>query len=290
MKALKISFVLLYVLIGTAPLLWMGVTAFKHQTDATSRIAKFIPSATDREAAGYEDSHAFAVSSDGFANLSEPRRGGAISFWQCLWSSVLISGVSTVMAVMLGTCCAYGFSRFRVPGSKDWLFFILSTRFMPPLAVVAPVFLMYTELGLTDTHTGLIILYIAFNLSLAVWLMKGFIDDIPKAFEEAALIDGYSRFQAFYKIILPQARTGMAVTAVFCLIASWNELGFAMTLNRGSAVTIPTFFEGMKGRTEGIPWPEVAAGALLFVVPIIVFTILVRKHLLRGVTFGTVKG
>ena len=112
MKALKISFVLLYVLIGTAPLLWMGITAFKHQTDATSRIAKFIPSATDREAAGYEDSHAFAVSSDGFANLSEPRRGGAISFWQCLWSSVLISGVSTVMAVMLGTCCAYGFSRF----------------------------------------------------------------------------------------------------------------------------------------------------------------------------------
>ena len=290
MKGLKISFVLFYVLIGTAPLIWMGLTAFKHQTDATSRIAKYVPAVTDRQAAGYEESNAFAVSGDGFANLGEPRRGGEISFWQCFWSSVIISGFSTVMAVMLGTCCAYGFSRFRVPGSKDWLFFILSTRFMPPLAVVAPVFLMYTELGLTDTHTGLIILYIAFNLSLAVWLMKGFIDDIPKAFEEAALIDGYSRFQAFYKIILPQARTGMAVTAVFCLIASWNELGFAMTLNRGDAVTIPTFFEGMKGRTEGIPWPEVAAGALLFVVPIVVFTILVRKHLLRGVTFGTVKG
>ena len=290
MKALKIICVLLYVVIGTAPLLWMGVTAFKHKTDATSRVIKYLPTATDRDAAHYEESHAFVPTTDAFAQLQEPRRGGDISFWHCLWNSVLISGVSTVLAVLLGTCCAYGFSRFQVVGSKDWLFFILSTRFMPPLAVVAPVFLMYTSLGLTDTHIGLMILYTAFNLSLAVWLMKGFIDEIPRAFEEAALIDGYSRFQAFYKIILPQARTGMAVTAVFCLIASWNELGFAMTLNRGAAVTIPTFFEGMKGRTEGIPWPEVAAGALLFVVPIVVFTILVRKHLLRGVTFGTVKG
>ena len=259
MKPLKIICVFLYVLIGTAPLIWMGLTAFKHQTDATSRIAKYIPSSVERDAQGYEESHAFAVSTDGFANLGEARRGGEISFWQCLLSSIIISGISTVVAVVLGTCCAYGFSRFKVAGSKDWLFFILSTRFMPPLAVVAPVFLMYTHLELTDTHLGLIILYIAFNLSLAVWLMKGFIDEIPKAFEEAALVDGYSRFQAFYKIILPQARTGMAVTAVFCLIASWNELGFAMTLNRGDAVMIPTFFEGMKGRTDGIPWPEVAA-------------------------------
>ena len=111
------------------------------------------------------------------------------------------------------------FSRFQIPGAKDWLFFILSTRFLPPLAVVVPVLLMYRELELQNTHLGLIMLYTAFNLSLAVWLMKGFIDEIPRAYEEAALVDGYSRLAAFCKIILPQAATGMAVTAVFCLIS-----------------------------------------------------------------------
>jgi multiple sugar transport system permease protein len=192
-------------------------------------------------------------------------------------------------AVALGTCCAYGFSRFAIGGSKDWLFFILSTRFMPPLAVVAPVLIMYRLCNLQNSHLGLILLYTVFNLSLAVWLMKGFIDEIPKAFEEAALVDGYTRLQAFWYIIIPQARTGMAVTAVFCLISAWNEYGFAVTLNPSRAVTVPVYFAGLQGNINGVPWPQVCAGALLFVAPIVLFTVLVRKHLLRGVTFGTIK-
>src|SRR5439155_13186592 len=208
-----------------------------------------------------------------------------------LANSIIIGVLSTLASVALGTACAHGFSRFRIAGAKDWLFFILSTRFMPPLAVVVPVFLMYRELDLQNTHLGLIILYTAFNLSLAVWLMKGFIDDIPRAYEEAALVDGYTRLAAFRKIILPQATTGMAVTAVFCLISAWNEYGFAMTLNGTGemAKTVPVYFAGLQGQIEGVPWPQVAAGALFFVVPIVVFTILVRTHLLRGVTFGTIK-
>ena len=148
---------------------------------------------------------------------------------------------------------------------------------------------MYRKFRLEDSHLGLIILYTAFNLSLAVWLMKGFIDEIPKAYEEAALVDGYSRFQAFVKIIVPQASTGIAVTAVFCLISVWNEFAFAVTLNSEHAVTVPVYFVKLKGVIEGIPWQQVAAGSLIFVMPIIIFTILVRKHLLRGVTFGTIK-
>ena len=192
-------------------------------------------------------------------------------------------------AVCLGTICAYGFSRFRIPGSKDWLFFILSTRFLPPLAVVVPVLVMYRWFALENTHLGLVLLYTSFNLSLAVWLMKGFVDEIPRAFEEAALVDGYSVLHTFFRIIVPQASTGMAVTGVFCLISSWNEFGFAMTLNNYEAQTVPVYFAGLQGNIEGVPWPRIAAGMMIFVGPIVLFTVLVRRHLLRGVTFGTIK-
>ena len=175
------------------------------------------------------------------------------------------------------------------PGRKDWLFFILSTRFLPPLAVVVPVLVMYRRFALENTHLGLILLYTSFNLSLAVWLMKGFIDEIPRAFEEAALVDGYSRLSAFVRVIVPQAATGMAVTAVFCLISSWNEFGFAMTLNNYEAKTVPVYFAGLQGNIDGVPWPQIAAGMMIFVAPIVLFTVLARKHLLRGVTFGTIK-
>ena len=289
MRVLGILFVIAYLAIGTMPLCWMALTSVKHKTDTISTTAKFVPQPDAQPGA---PGVGFAPTTEGFAKLAEPYSGTDRSFFYFLGNSVIISLISTLAAVAMGTACAYGFSRFRVPGSKDWLFFILSTRFMPPLAVVIPVFLMYRELELTNTHLGLIILYTAFNLSLAVWLMKGFIDEIPRAFEEAALIDGYTRFQAFRKIILPQARTGMAVTAVFCLIASWNEFGFAVTLNspaKGHAVTVPVYFSGLQGNIHGMPWPQLAAAALIFVVPIVVFTVLVRRHLLRGVTFGTVK-
>jgi len=119
--------------------------------------------------------------------------------------------------------------------------------------------------------------------------MKGFIDEIPRAYEEAALVDGYSRLQAFFRIIVPEAGTGIAVTAVFCVISAVNEYGFAVTLNQYRARTVPVFFAGLQGNIRGVPWPQLAAGTLLFVAPIVVFTVLVRKHLLRGVTFGTIK-
>src|SRR4030095_3229620 len=122
----------------------------------------------------------------------------------------------------------YSFSRFKIPGESDLLFFILSTRMLPPVVVTIPIFLMYRRLGLSDTHLGLILLYTVFNLSFSVWLLKGFIDEIPKEYEEAALVDGYTRLQAFWKIVLPQAVTGIAATTVFCLIFAWNEYAFAL--------------------------------------------------------------
>src|SRR5439155_11892127 len=138
--------------------------------------------------------------------------------------------------------------------------------------------LMYRQLGLIDSRIGMILLYTAVNLSLSVWLLKGFMDEIPREYEEAAMIDGYSRLQAFWKVVLPQASTGIAATAIFCLIFSWNEYAFAVLLTSGSAQTAPPFIPTIIGE-GGMDWPEVGAGTTLFLVPILVFTVLLRRHL-----------
>ena len=214
---------------------------------------------------------------------------GSKYFYQLL-NSIIIGGGSTILAVGLGTLAAYAFSRFDIAGKDDLLFFILSTRMLPPVVVVIPIYLMYSALGLRDTHFGLILLYTTFNVSFAVWLMKGFIDEIPKEYEDAALVDGYSRFQTFLKVILPQSVTGIAATAVFCLITAWNEFAFALVLTEvgGRAVTAPPSITSATG-SSGMDWGKIAAGTFVFLLPVAVFTFLMRSHLLRGVTFGAVK-
>lgn len=284
MKLLRPIVLVLGLLFAALPLVWMVATSLKHRDATIDPRMRAVPTLAESADAPF-----FTVTTEAWSELSTVHAGAQHDFWHHLANSAIVGLLSTLASVALGTACAYGFSRFKIAGASDWLFFVLSTRFMPPLAVVVPVLLMYRELDLQGTHAGLVLLYTVFNLSLSTWLMKGFLDEIPRAFEEAAMVDGYSRGRAFAKVVLPEARTGMAVTAVFCLISAWNEYGFAMTLNSSGAVTVPAYFAGLQGNIEGMPWPQIAAGALVFVVPIVVFTVLVRKHLLRGMTFGTIK-
>ena len=299
-KLVAASIVILYAVITIVPLLWIGATAFKSPSDSISYPPKVF----------------FEPTLEGYVNLFTVRSRQtpefiaslppAESWWEKLirshnmviagpskvvprfMNSLIVGFGSTFLAVLLGTLAAYAFSRFRIPLADDLLFFILSTRMMPPIAVAIPIYLMYRELGLTDTKLGLILLYTAVNLSLAVWLLKGFIDEIPREYEEAAMIDGYTRLQAFQKVVLPQAVTGIAATAIFCLIFSWNEYAFALLLTSGDAQTMPPFIPFIIGE-GGQDWPAVAAGTTLFLIPIVVFTILLRKQLLRGITFGAVR-
>ena len=289
-----------YAILTLIPLIWIIATGFKTPSDAIAYPPKvlFSPSLE-----GYVNlfTSRTRLAPDDLALLGEPAtwydrivRGydmvitGPSRYGERFMNSVVIGFGSTFLSVFLGTIAAYAFSRFRVPLKDDLLFFILSTRMMPPIAVAIPIFLMYRGLGLSDTQLGMILLYTAVNLSLSVWLLKGFIDEIPVEYEEAALIDGYTRFQAFYKVVLPQAATGIASTAIFCLIFAWNEYAFAALLTSGDAQTAPPFIPTIIG-AGGKDWPAVAAGATLFLVPIMVFTILLRKHLLRGITFGAVR-
>jgi multiple sugar transport system permease protein len=292
--------VIFYALVTLAPLLWIIATGFKSGEDSIAYPPKVL----------------FEPKLDGYVNLFTSRtrinradvanlppaetwyeqnardNGMAIQgpsrYGERFLNSVIIGFGSTILSIFLGTLAAYAFSRFKVPLKDDLLFFILSTRMMPPIAVAIPIFLMFRSLGLSDTHLGMILLYTAVNISLAVWLLKGFMDEIPLEYEEAALIDGYTRFQAFYKVVLPQAATGIASTAIFCLIFAWNEYAFAVLLTSGTAQTAPPFIPTIIG-VGGKDWPAVAAGATLFLMPVMVFTILLRKHLLRGITFGAVR-
>jgi len=203
-------------------------------------------------------------------------------------NSLIITVVSTAITILMATFAAYAFSRFKIRGKNDILFFILSTRMLPAVVVLIPIFLMFRKLGLGDNHIGMIILYTAFNLSFAVWVLKGFIDEIPIEYEEAAMVDGYTRFQTFWKIIVPQAMTGIAATAVFCFIFSWNEFGFAFIMTKSRAQTIPPWLPYQMG-VLGYDWGAAAAGAVLFIIPALVFTIILRKNLVRGITFGAIR-
>ncbi len=294
------TLVVLYALITLVPFVWIMLTGFKSGPDSISYPPKVIfqPSLE-----GYVNlfTTQTRINEGQRADLPEPTTYaerlvrdkdmvivGPSKFGERFLNSVIIGFGSTALSIILGTLAAYGFSRFKVPLKDDLLFFILSTRMMPPIAVAIPIFLMYRSLGLSDTYLGMILLYTAVNISLAVWLLKGFIDEIPREYEDAALIDGYTRFQAFIKVVLPQAATGIASTAIFCLIFAWNEYAFAVLLTSGTAQTAPPFIPTITG-VGGKDWPAVAAGATLFLLPVMIFTIMLRKHLLRGITFGAVR-
>ena len=299
-KAIAGSLVIAYALITMLPLVWIFLTALKTPPDSISYPPKivFTPSLegfcnlfTTRSRQTEDYIKSLPPASGTCEEIARARNmviAGPSNYVPRFWNSVVIAFGSTFFAVALGTMAAYGFSRFRVPLADDLLFFILSTRMMPPIAVAIPIYLMYRELGLSDTKFGMILLYTAVNVSLAVWLLKGFIDEIPREYEEAAMIDGYTRLQAFRKVVLPQAATGIAATAIFCMIFAWNEYAFAVLLTSGEAQTAPPFIPIIIGE-GGQDWPAVAAGTAIFLVPIVVFTVLLRKHLLRGITFGAVR-
>lgn len=292
--------VIIYALIAMIPLVWILMTSFKSPPDSIAYPPKvfvqptlegYVNLFTSRTRQTPEYLESLGEPTSWYDKLVRSRNmviTGPSRFADRYLNSIVIGFGSTFLAVVLGTLAAYGLSRFHVPLKDDLLFFILSTRMMPPIAVAIPIYLMYRKLGLSDTALGMIILYTAVNVSLAVWLLKGFMDEIPREYEEAAVVDGYTRLQAFWKVVLPQVRAGIAATAIFCLIFAWNEYAFALLLTSGEAQTAPPFIPQIIGE-GGLDWPAVAAGTTLFLIPIVFFTVMMRNQLLRGITFGAVR-
>jgi multiple sugar transport system permease protein len=210
---------------------------------------------------------------------------GAMSF---IANSLIITAASTVLSVALGAMAAYGLARFRFVGRNQLSFWILSTRFAPPIAFVVPMYMMALRLGLLDSHLGLILIYTSMNLSLVIWLLRGFFMEIPIEIEEAALVDGYTRLQIFRRVALPLVRPGIVTAAILAAIFSWNEFLFAAILTQNQAATLPVYLSGFSN-AMGLAWGQYMAVGVIAVLPIALFTLVLQKHLVRGLTFGAVR-
>ena len=216
----------------------------------------------------------------------------ARSFGQYLLTSAIVSVASTICALVIGTLAAYSLARFRLPYNLDQKvsLWILSTRMFPAIVTAVPLFLMMRDFRLLNTRVSLIIVYTAFNLPFVVWMMRGFFAELPRDLEEAALVDGDSRLGALVRIILPLVAPGLAATAVFCLIVSWNEFLFALVLTQtDAAMTLPVGIAGRVTQYE-IKWGVMSAAGTVAMLPILIFALAVQKYLVRGLSLGAVKG
>lgn len=209
-------------------------------------------------------------------------------YWYFL-NSGLVVGASVVCALVIGTPAAYGFSRFPPRGTGGLLVAILATRMLPPIVITIPLFLLARLSGMIGSYAGIIALYTAFNLAFTIWMMKSFFDELPRDVEDAARLDGSSETRVFLRICLPSVRGGLAATAVFALILTWNELFFAMLLTDTATRTVPPAMVIYLGAAGSADYGMLAAVVTLFLLPVMAVTYLLQGRLLRGVTFGTIR-
>ena len=205
-----------------------------------------------------------------------------------LTNSIIIASAATVLSTLLGTLMAYSMARFNT-GGEHLAFWVLSQRFLPPVATALPLFLMFRSWYLYDTHVGLIIVYTVMTLPLSVWMMYAYFRQLPRSLEDAALVDGLTRWQALWMVAVPLAAPGIVAAAVFVFVAVWTEFFFALVLTSRHAFTLPTVFRAFLG-FQGAQYGEACALATTSLVPSIVLGILVQRHLVRGLTLGALRG
>ena len=214
-------------------------------------------------------------------------RLGMMSF---IINSVVVVGAATLIALVLGMPAAYGFSRIRFRGNQGLANWILSLRFMPPIAVAVPLFLMMQRFGFQDSYTGLILPYVSFSLPLVVWILIGFFDEIPHEIDDAAMIDGCSRLQVLRHIMLPMILPGLVTAALFSAIFIWNEFLVALyVINSHEYQTISLGAATLVSAQRPINWNIAAAVGVVTVIPILIFSLFVQRYIVRGLTAGAVK-
>lgn len=212
-----------------------------------------------------------------------------INFWFYMRNSLVAAVGSTLLTLGVSSLAAYGLSRFYFRGKRLITFAIVSTRMLPPIGAVVPLFLVMHEINLLDTHIGLILVYTAFNIPLAVWMLRGFMDELPKELDEAALIDGCSRFGVAARIIMPLIGPGLGATAVFSFLLCWNDFAIAFVLTSRAATTLPVIVLSFIVE-EGVMWGQMSAAVTCAMLPAVVLLVLAQRHMVKGLTMGAVKG
>ena len=270
---LVLGLLLVYTIYNVGPIFWLLLSSFKSRMDLFTMPPKlfFTP-----DLSGYQSVFGVGAAKDS---------ASAVGVFDSLINSIIVSVAGTSLAVFFGTLSGYVCSRFNFIGKGDFMFFVLSTRMLPPVAVLVFYHLMFARLGLADTRFGLVLVAIFANVGLATWIMKGFFDGVPTEVEAIALVNGYSRLYAFWKLVLPMVKGGVAATAGFCFIFAWNEFAFSTILTTTQAKTLPVRVSSAMGAT-GIQWAQICAAGVVLVIPVAIFFFLIRKHLLMGMTFG----
>lgn len=249
------------------PVYWLFMTAFKSPEEIFANPPMWLPGGIH------------------WVNFRDLADGDDL---RSIWNSFVIASVSTMIAIVLGTMAAYSLARFRTGGDKLAVW-TLSLRMVPPIVLAFPLFLMFASIGLVDTYTGLISIYVAINLPYVIWMMRGFIEDIPRELEQSALIDGCSRWQALVRVVFPMARTGILATAVFAFVYAFNEFAFAIVMTRLEVVTFPVqithYFQPMSTF-----WARIGAMSIFGCLPVFFMIIAMNRYLVRGLSGGALKG
>lgn len=262
-KAAAWVFVLVFIFL---PILWLILTSFKLPIDA------------------YTTRFFFKPTLGNFKAIFRP----PMNFAPLVLNSLVVSLITASIDVVIGVMAAYAFSRFRFPGKLLLIVWVLSSQFVPPVVIALPFFNVYRNLSLLDTRLGLIILNLSFTLPFAIWMLKGFIDELPAEIEEAGIIDGCSQLQLMQHVSIPLIMPGIITSFAFCFIQSWNEFMFALIMTRREAVTLTVGLMSLDSE-KGILWEQMAAAGLLVMVPIFILSLSIRKYFIEGITMGAVK-
>jgi multiple sugar transport system permease protein len=265
--ALRYVVACLLVVIFVFPVYWLFIISFKTPDEIFAFPPVWYPNSI-------QFSNYFVLFKDGDAKT--------------VLNSLILATVSTFFAMILGTIAAYSLVRFKT-GGENLAVWIISQRMMPPVAIVFPVFLLYVFFGWVDTFFGLILLYTAFNLPYVIWMMRGYIEDIPLELEESALVDGCSRWAVLWKVVMPMARSGLFATAVFTFVFAWNEFLFALVLTRTEVATYTVQVTHYFGGQSNF-WAKIAAMSVLGTIPVFIAVATMQRYLVRGISMGAVKG
>jgi len=267
---IKYVFLILILLWTLFPMYWMLVNSFKDRVEIFSHIPTFVPQNFTLE---------------NYKKLFIDLKFGII-----ILNSLKVALFSTVVVIIIATLSAYAISRYNFRGKKTLNLWIILVRIFPTVAFVVPLYLILRNLNILNTHLGLILLYITFNLPFAVWMLINFINEIPIEIEESGMIDGASPLKILLRLIIPLLLPGLGATAIFTFIASWNEFMFALIfLQSPKLVTVPVALSGLI--TEYLVlWGPMSAGGIISLVPILLFVILMQDYIVKGLTLGSIKG
>jgi ABC-type glycerol-3-phosphate transport system permease component len=266
LRALGLGALLAFALV---PIVWIVLTSFKHRVDVLASPPRLL---FEPQVESYER----LLLHQGSAILGNLR------------NSLIVASATTVGVLVLATLAAFAFSRYRFRARRALFLGLLATRLLPPITTVIPLFLLWNAWRLVDTHVGLVLIYSALNVPLAVWMMKAFLGGVPVELEQAAMVDGCSRLGALGRVTLPLAAPGLAATAVFVFVLAWNEFMFAFIFTSVHAKTMPVIIAQGLGELQ-VEWTDIATLGTVVMLPTLVLTFLVQRHLVQGLTAGALR-